>query len=118
MRDAPSPSLDDLADVPSEALASVPRVIDVDFVMVASRGRNPRRRFRFGDVCEAEVCPYWRAERCGVADVAIATAGGDGASPPPACAIRARCCWFEQLGKAACGACPEVITGLLEPEHP
>jgi hypothetical protein len=63
-----------------------------------------------------KACGQWTGSRCGIIDEVLAESGAsvkpdDGAPVEvPPCAIRATCRWFAQVGAAACGVCPEVVT--------
>jgi hypothetical protein len=90
--------------------------IDADFVVEASKGRSPERRFRFAGPCVEGACSQWTGSRCGIIDrVSEAQAGVDPDAVGfeghlPRCSIRASCGWFAQLGGRACAVCPLVIT--------
>ena len=107
------------------AYASDRIVIDQDFVDAAkSVGRPAEQRFRFSSACVEKGCRQWVAGRCGVIDRVIdaLSAVDDAPAEPlpvdlPQCSIRSTCRWFAQVGAAACGVCPLIITDncALEP---
>lgn len=90
---------------------STQMVVDEDFVETASRGRAPEARFRFAQPCVEGACGYWRGDRCGVVEGAVAQATPLDA-PLPRCSIRSDCRWFAQRGPEACGVCPVVVTDV------
>jgi hypothetical protein len=88
--------------------------ITPEFVESARQGRAPEKRFRFAGPCIKSGCGQWTGSRCGVIDRVNDELGDWAEAELPACSIRADCRWFAQLGAAACGVCPLVITDLLE----
>ena len=92
--------------------------VDAAFIDTAKLGRAPEKRFRFASPCLETGCGQWTGNRCGVIDKVMQeldTLNERAFMPsaPPACCIRDRCRWIRQLGDAACGACPEVVTDTL-----
>lgn len=100
--------------------ASTRYEVTQEFVQIARAGRAPEKRFRFASTCAMKGCRQWTGERCGVIDTIMsdrasrADAAERDAAPLPECSIRPQCRWFRQSGRAACAACPEVITDLRE----
>jgi hypothetical protein len=96
------------------AFAGEPLPIDESFIAIAKEGRNPRKRFRFVDVCFGHKCPHWSDGRCDVADAAVEeltpSVPEDGL---PECGIRSSCRWYHQRGSSACCVCPQIITERL-----
>jgi hypothetical protein len=81
---------------------------------MAIQGVPIENRLRFSGPCVEHRCIQWvgapSSGKCGLIDHALSALS---VSAPPAtlprCAIRATCRWFEQRGRLACAACPEVI---------
>lgn len=95
------------------AFSSNQIIVDQEFVQIASKGRSPEKRFRFGGLCVKGGCQQWTGTRCGVIDTVMKTVSqGKVASALPDCSIRSQCRWFYQSGTDACAVCPEVITDL------
>ena len=86
-----------------------PLPVDEDFLDRARQGRAPEKRFRFAGACVKSGCRQWNGGRCGVIDKVLSMTEETDAPLQP-CGIRARCRWFAQTGRAACQACPEVVT--------
>jgi hypothetical protein len=81
---------------------------------LGAQGVAIENRLRFSGPCMEHRCVQWvgapGAGKCGLIDHALSAL--DVSAPPdalPRCAIRATCRWFEQRGRLACAACPEVI---------
>jgi hypothetical protein len=88
--------------------------VNEEFVQVATKGRNPEKRFRFSNKCVNSACKQWTGERCGVIDRIIEAV--DSISVPaelPDCPIRSECRWYKQCGGKACAVCPEIITDTV-----
>jgi hypothetical protein len=82
-----------------------------DFLERVRTGGTPGARFRFAAPCVEDGCVHWDEEGCGVIRTVLETVGAsEDPAPLPRCAIRAACRWFAQEGRAACGACPLVLT--------
>jgi hypothetical protein len=90
-------------------------VVNEEFVQIASAGRTPEKRFRFGGQCVQNGCRQWTGERCGVIDKITETANINVESAAlPECSIRSECRWFYQSGAEACAVCPEIVTDSRE----
>lgn len=88
-------------------------IADKEFVQIARKGRNPRKRFRFSNHCVTSACSQWTNSRCGVIDKVIEILEPQCNKPElPSCSIRKDCRWFMQRGASACHVCPYVITDL------
>jgi hypothetical protein len=95
------------------AFSSEQIIVDQEFVQIASEGRPPEKRFRFGGLCAQGGCQQWTGSRCGVIDTVMETLSNGKDTPVlPDCSIRSQCRWFFQSGADACAVCPEVITDL------
>lgn len=97
------------------AFSSERIVVSEEFVQIASQGRTPEKRFRFGGNCVQAGCKQWTDGQCGVIEKVVADV--DTSNEPaglPECSIRPECRWFDQRGPAACAACPLVITDMRE----
>ena len=72
---------------------------------------RPEGRFRFADRCVTSGCRWWDGGRCGAGDAALELSGlAEDAERLPRCAIRPRCRWFAQNGRAACEVCSLIVT--------
>jgi hypothetical protein len=93
-------------------------IVDAEFVRTAAAGRRPEKRLRFAQPCVESGCGHWLGSRCAVVERMIELQQeGMLPGPPdslPRCTIRSRCRWFSQRGRAACNACPYVVTDLME----
>jgi len=93
--------------------------VDADFLEKARRGRAPEKRFRFASPCLQGGCKQWGEGQCGVIRRVLdalgndRTGAGEDAGLQP-CALRGTCRWFAEHGRAACRACPEVVTDTQE----
>jgi len=73
-------------------------------------------RFRFAGACVTTACQQWRNEQCQVGRAASIVAKRlDPIEELPRCAIRARCRWWWQEGRAACAACAWVVHTTMRP---
>jgi len=70
---------------------------------------DPAEVLRFASPCAAAACVHFDGANCQLAAriIQLLPLAVDGL---PACAIRPRCRWWQQEGKAACMRCPLVIT--------
>ena len=106
---------------PDGSVAHLPQplVVDSRFVELASRGRAPEKRFRFGNSCKESGCRQWRDGRCGVVDDVVSRLHAL-AEPGrlPRCSLRPQCRWFRQSGAEACAVCRFVVTDLTEEASP
>jgi hypothetical protein len=84
----------------------LPALDEVQAAQFAQKGGSSS--FRFSESCQDSRCLNWQNERCEVASAAVIR-NDDLPTNLPACGIRARCRWFAQEGRAACGACPMVM---------
>lgn len=69
----------------------------------------PTAVFRFAAPCEESACAHFDGEDCSLAGRIVDLL------PPvvevlPPCAIRSRCRWWGQEGRAACLRCPMIAT--------
>ena len=70
--------------------------------------------FRFAAECVESACAHFDGARCTLAGRIVDLL------PPvvdvlPACAVRSRCRWWHEQGRAACGRCPVVATDPVAP---
>ena len=96
--------------------------VDEAFLEKARQGRAPEKRFRFSSPCLKDGCKQWSDGQCGVIRRVLEAVALDEGEAPTAeaeladesalqpCAIRGRCRWFAERGRAACRICPEVVT--------
>ncbi|MGW3045335.1 hypothetical protein ACWC9T_36080 [Kitasatospora sp. NPDC001159] len=92
-----------------------PLTVDAEFAARASAPglRPPEARFRFAGPCVGSACGQWEADRCTLGDalaVAAQEIGADDAGgPPPPCAVRPTCRWWQQGGPAVCHVCDRIV---------
>jgi hypothetical protein len=72
-------------------------------------------RYRLAGPCAEARCGFWSGTGCSLGEelarsFAISHRSPDAADVMPKCSIRAECRWFAEQGRAACHACPHVIT--------
>jgi hypothetical protein len=82
--------------------------VDPDLLAMAQPLR-PTEIFRFTAPCQMEACSHWSGEECKLAERVVRLVPAVTASLPR-CHIRARCRWYAQVGRIACGRCPTVVT--------
>jgi hypothetical protein len=70
---------------------------------------EPTEVFRFAAPCACEGCQHFQDSLCSLA-AKTAEVVPSAVETLPACAIRPRCRWFREQGKAACFRCPLVVT--------
>lgn len=95
-------------------LAYPSRELRVTSEFLRAAGERPEAQFRFSLPCEREACRNFRDGRCGLIGSFLEEAEAapieswPTEAPLPRCAIRARCQWFRDAGRRACGVCPFV----------
>jgi hypothetical protein len=70
---------------------------------------QPTEVFRFTAPCASASCRHFGEGRCRLASKIVHLLPRVTSELPP-CAIRARCRWWVQEGRAACMRCPQVVT--------
>jgi len=72
--------------------------------------------FRFAAPCMCAGCVHFADAKCRLATriVKFLPIATDELTP---CAIRPRCRWWQQEGKAACSRCPQVVTDNYNPSE-
>lgn len=92
----------------------MPRMeVDEAWLVVARPGRELEKRYRFATPCARSQCVHWHG-RCSVGDAALELNDPPASGKLPRCSVRHACVWFAQSGRAACAACPRVITDVSE----
>lgn len=69
----------------------------------------PNQVLRTAATCAERACHHFDGKDCTLAARIVARLDPVVDRPPP-CAIRPRCRWWRQEGRAACARCPEVVT--------
>jgi hypothetical protein len=104
------------------ALLGTPLPVDAAFVETAARHGKPERRFRFSVPCAEAACGHWTGSACGLIGITRGQARDAGLAVAettlPRCAIRARCRWWRQDGRAACATCAYVVYDPSAPPDP
>ena len=98
-----------------------PLEIDAGFVDKASADLDhpAESRFRFAGACVTTGCQQWRNEQCQVGRAAAIVAERlEITEELPRCAIRSRCRWWRQEGRAACAACAWVVHTTMRSADP
>jgi hypothetical protein len=91
--------------------------VDEDWLAIARTGRDLEKRYRFATPCARTECEHWRG-RCSVGDAALDLTNRAASDQLPRCSVRRTCVWYAQSGRAACTACPRVITDVSEARTP
>ncbi|MBS1732083.1 MAG: hypothetical protein JST02_02190 [Bacteroidetes bacterium] len=87
--------------------------IDKEFVQRSKDIPDIERRFRFSGTCLEKGCKQWTGHSCGVIENVLSSFTPKGkAKGLPECSLRINCRWFSQEGRAACKACPLVVTDV------
>lgn len=73
----------------------------------------PTEAFRLAAPCAEHRCPHFDGSECQLGS-RIAQMLEPVVVSLPHCAIRSRCRWFREHGKAACIRCPQVVTDIRE----
>ncbi|MFD3918918.1 hypothetical protein [Streptomyces sp. NPDC058595] len=73
-------------------------------------GIEPTRVLRFASHCVSS-CAHRLNNDCTLIDKVRTLPAAD-EQPLPRCHLRARCQWWQQTGRAACGRCPAVSTSV------
>lgn len=100
------------------SLLHEPIEMTAEHCRAAHEGRNPHSRFRFASPCQTRRCTNWSDKGgCGligrVQQDVDAIRDKLSSLPLRSCAIRDRCLWHNQLGKAACDVCTLVVTDIV-----
>jgi hypothetical protein len=87
--------------------------VTADFVEQTAASGRAAARFRFAEPCAQAACEHWCGERCALIDRLAPNPQSMNAKAQeprlPHCGIRPRCRWYNQVGLAACAACPTII---------
>lgn len=91
-----------------------PQEVTPDVVALAGP-LPPTAVFRFAATCAESACVHFDGEECRLAGRIVEQL------PPvvevlPPCAIRSRCRWWAQEGRAACMRCPMIATNPADPD--
>jgi hypothetical protein len=96
--------------------AEVPRITYLDRPIpitpeIASLAHpvEPDEVFRVAARCAEGRCVHFSGSRCELGQRAVMLLQPVVSSLPP-CAIRPRCRWFAEQGRAACMRCPQIVT--------
>jgi hypothetical protein len=71
---------------------------------------DPREVFRFAAPCATSGCQHFKQGHCALAAKIASLEPRADSARLPACAIRPRCRWWREQGKAACQRCPFIVT--------
>ena len=92
----------------TEALPATPELL------AAVTPAKPTEVFRAASPCMERRCKHFDGTNCQLA-ARVASMLDAVVSALPRCAIRPRCRWFRQEGRAACLRCPQVATEQRNP---
>jgi hypothetical protein len=95
-------------DARQVAYLETPIAIDENTVALTTP-LHPAEIFRIGAPCAGGACQHFRDDECKLAQ-RISQQLVPVVDALPRCALRPRCRWWKQEGKAACMRCPAVIT--------
>lgn len=70
---------------------------------------TPGEVLRIAAPCLCDGCSHFENDVCHLAE-RVVTVLPEVTAGLPKCAIRARCRWWRQEGRAACARCPQVVT--------
>lgn len=73
----------------------------------------PAEAFRLSAPCVEHRCPHFDGAQCQLGH-RVARMLAPAVNALPHCAIRPRCRWFREHGKAICVRCPQVVTDIRE----
>jgi len=101
------------ADEPRMRHFDVPMLVN-DELLALSAPVAPTEVFRFAATCIGSKCAHFQGQQCRLVSniVQLLPAVVD---QLPVCAIRPKCRWWQQEGKAACVRCPQVVTDNYNP---
>lgn len=94
----------------TEALPATPELL------AAAAPAKPTEVFRAASPCMERSCKHFDGASCQLAK-RIAAMLDPVVGALPRCAIRPRCRWFRQEGRAACLRCPQVATEQRNPSE-
>jgi hypothetical protein len=103
------------ADAPRLAYLDEPVVATPEMLALAEPA-GVSQVFRLSARCEELKCTHFDGTRCQLA-VRIASMLPEVVDTLPACNIRRECRWFRQEGRAACVRCPQIVTGMYDPDE-
>lgn len=103
------------ADEPRLAYLDEPVVATPEMLALAEPA-GVSQVFRLSARCEEHKCTHFDGTRCQLA-VRIASMLPEVVDTLPACNIRRECRWFRQEGRAACVRCPQIVTGMYDPDE-
>jgi hypothetical protein len=83
-------------------------------LLAAAAPAKPTEVFRAASPCMERRCKHFDGRDCGLA-ARVASMLDPAVGTLPRCAIRPRCRWFRQEGRAACLRCPQVATEQRNP---
>lgn len=88
--------------------------VNEEFIIEASRGREPEKRFRFAGNCAKNGCKQWEKSQheCGLIDKIILIVNNAEIETLQNCPIRSKCRWFQQRKGLACAQCNEIIRNI------
>lgn len=78
-------------------------------VLARARPLEPTAVFRFAAPCAESACAHFDGADCRLAAKVVDLLPPVVAALPP-CAVRRRCRWWQQEGRAACLRCPMIAT--------
>jgi hypothetical protein len=100
-------------DAPAVAYLNQFLPVTADLLQLAQPAK-PTQVMRFAAPCQEKLCSHFDGKDCGLVTriVQILPAVTEAL---PACLIRADCRWFQQVGRAACQRCPQIVTQIDDP---
>ncbi len=96
------------AEAPRVAYLEAPIPVTPD-IIARTAPVPPNQVLRTAAPCGECACAHFDGSGCSLVQRIVARMEPAVERPPP-CAIRPRCRWWAEQGKAACLRCPEVVT--------
>ena len=87
-----------------------------DEIVALSAPVTPTEVFRFAAPCMCAGCVHFEDSSCRLATRVVKLLPAV-VERLPKCAIRPKCRWWQQEGKAACLRCPQVVTENYNPSE-
>jgi hypothetical protein len=96
------------AEAPRVAYLEAPIPVTPE-ILARTAPLAPNQVLRTAAPCAECACAHYDGKACSLVQRIVARMEPTVGRPPP-CAIRPRCRWWAEQGKAACVRCPEVVT--------
>lgn len=105
--------VDHEAEPPEVRYLERPVAADAELLAMAEPLR-PTEVFRFAAECQTTACSHWSGTACQLVDRVVSLIPAR-SLVLPTCRVRADCRWYAQRARAACVACPAIVTQDEDP---